>query len=72
MIFIRHALFQHMKIEILEELNFSSIQGYTVIPFVIFPQKADFLAFSVGGTWQRPTVWTINIYRDHFIFYWGF
>ena len=24
------------------------------------------------GTWQRPIVWTINIYRDRFIFYWVF
>ena len=31
-----------------------------------------FYHFSVGGTWQRPTVWTINIYRDRFIFYWVF
>ena len=49
MIFIRHALLQHMKIEILEELNFSSIQGYTVIPFVIFPPKSGlFNIFSRG------------------------
>ena len=28
----------------------------------------DFLSFFRRGTWQRPIVWTINIYRDHFIF----
>ena len=39
----------------------------TVIPFVIFP-NSGLLSFSVGGTWPRPTVWTININRDHFIF----
>ena len=42
---------------------------FTVIPFVIFPpKKRTFYNFSVGGTWQRPTVWTINIYRHHYIF----
>ena len=49
-----------------------ALEVSTVIPFVIFPQKADFLAFFSRGTWQRPTVWTINIYRYHFIFYWVF
>ena len=45
----------------------------TVIPFVIFPpKKADFLSFFSWETWQRPTVWAININRDHFIFYWVF
>ena len=33
------------------------------------PKKRTFYHFSVGGTWQRPTVWTINIYRDRLIFY---
>ena len=32
------------------------------------PKKRTFYHFSVGGTWQRPTVWTIHIYRYHFIF----
>ena len=32
------------------------------------PKKRTFCHFSVGGTWQRPIVWKINIYRDHFIF----
>ena len=48
------------------QLYFLFVFDSTVIPFVIFPKKWTFYKFSVGGTWQRPTVWTINIYIHYF------
>ena len=40
----------------------------TIILFVIFPQKADFLSFSVGER-DNGQQFEQLIYRDHFIFY---
>ena len=71
-----------MLVDILcAELGWIVILGYlfkfklkkiTVIPFVIFQPKSGLFIIFSRGTWQRPTVWTINIYRYHFIFYWVF
>ena len=68
----RKVDFLQIKVDVEDQLclNFIVI---TVIPFAIFShQKANVLAFFSRRTWQRPTIWTINIYRDHFIFYWVF